>query len=474
MLPGFDEQAFNALTPAERKEVEKELKALLALRDSNPLEFFHPYPQQEQFLASRVKHTAFFAGNRAGKTTVAMVKVILQAIERRRVPEHLQRFKTHDGPFFCWVACPGEKQLETVILQKIREWMPKDQLRGGDFDKAYSRSLQILHLANGGWIGFKTYGQDPFLYAGSALHMVLFDEEPPEEIFEECKMRVIDYDGQLAFSMTPTEGLSWMYDKVWERRHEDLFEVIVADMDDNPHLPEAAKQAALDGLTEEQKQARKEGRFVHFAGMVFPEFRDQLHVCAPPMPGTVQQQSVVVGIDPGIRWTGVSFTAFDDENCALTFDELYLEQHTVDRLVAAIQERNRYWGIEPSFYVIDPSARNRTQINADSTEAELQRHGIYCVHGQNDRENGINTMKQRLQGATWLISTACPRLLWELQRYKYDPRAENKFEVVKKDDHVLDSVRYALMSRAWGVVRQPERNHRKRGGYNPGFAEAWP
>jgi hypothetical protein len=69
------------------------------------------------------------------------------------------------------------------------------------------------------------------------------------------------------------------------------------------------------------------------------------------------------------------------------------------RIVAdAIKAKLATWGVEPEFYVIDPSARNRTQINADAVEAEFQRHGIYAVHGQNDRESGILTIKRRFQG----------------------------------------------------------------------------
>jgi hypothetical protein len=131
-------------------------------------------------------------------------------------------------------------------------------------------------------------------------------------------------------------------------------------------------------------------------------------------------------------------------------------------------------GVTPDFYVIDPSARNRTQINADAVEAEFQRQGIYCVHGQNDVESGILTVKRRLQSdpPSLLISSRCARLVYEIGRYRVDPKAVDKFAVIKVDDHVLDSMRYALMSRAWGVFKG-ETSRPRKGGFNPHYEEPW-
>jgi phage terminase large subunit-like protein len=475
MLPGFDADAYARLSEAERAEVDALLLQLDELRRDNPLAFFQPHEKQEPFLAALERVKLFLGGNRSGKTTCGVVDDLIQAVDRDALPAHLLPYKRWDPPFFCWIVVPSFDILDSVLLQKLREWAPKAQLHGGDFDSAYEKQRKILRFKNGSWFAFKTFEQDVDKFSGAALHRVHFDEEPPEPIFNECLMRLIDYDGQAVFSMTPLLGLSWVFDRLYERRHESKdIAVVEVDMDDNPHLSESAKEAALEGLTDEERAARKEGRFVHFAGMVFPEFKDKLHVTIRPDKRTIEKQSVVVGIDPGIRWTGVSFVAFDDENLALVFDELYVEQHTVPMVADAIHAKLARWGVKPQFYVIDPSARNRTQINADAVEAEFQRHGIYCAHGQNDRESGILTMKRRLQGdpPSLLISETCHRLIREIGMYRYDPKAENTFDVLKINDHVLDATRYALMSRAWGVVKSPEKRARK-GGYNPGFEAPW-
>jgi phage terminase large subunit-like protein len=474
-LYGVDPEKLRSLPDDERREVERLLAELDTLRVSDPLQFFHPHPKQVDFLASRDPVKAFLGGNRSGKTTAGIVDDLIQAVDRDSLPEHLQPFKKWEPPFFCRIIAPDfVSTMEGVIFHKLREWVPRSQLKGGSWDSAYDKQRRLLNFKNGSRFEFMTFEQDLDKFSGAALHRVHYDEEPPQEIRTENQMRLIDYGGEELFTMTPLLGISWMFDHVYEKRHLPGFTVVQVDMDDNPHLNQEAKNRLLDGLSDEERIARKEGRFVHFGGMVFGEFRDSIHVTSPPDPRTIRDQSIVIGIDPGIRWTGVSFIAFDDENFALVFDELYLQQHTVPQVAALIEAKVREWGIVPDFYVIDPSARNRTQINADAVEAEFQRHGIFAVHGQNDVESGILTIKRRLQGdpPSLLISSRCVRLIYEFGRYRVDPKATDKFAVIKQDDHVIDSMRYALMSRAWGVFRGEGKRKRK-GGYNPDWQDGW-
>lgn len=468
-------------------ETRQLLAALESIRVNDPLQFFHVategyplHPKQHDFLLSNDPLKAFLGGNRSGKTTAGIVDDLIQSVDRDSLPEHLRQYKKWEPPFYCRIVCPDfVSTMEGVIFQKIKEWAPKGQLRGGSWESAYDKQLRKLHFTNGSWWQFLTYEQDLDKHSGAALHRVHFDEEPPEDVWQECQMRLIDFGGDTLLTMTPLLGLSWTYDKVWEKRHLPGYKVVQVDMDDNPHLNQEAKERLLEGLSDEERQARKEGRFVHFAGMVFPEFRDALHTTNPPERSFLNGQSIVVGIDPGIRWTGICFVAFDDENYALVFDELYLKQQTVPQVAEAIQAKLKEWDVAPDFYVIDPSARNRTQINADAVEAEFQRHGIFAVHGQNDRESGILTIKRRLQSSppSLLVSNACKELIYEFGRYRIDPKAnkndQSAFEVVKVDDHVLDAMRYALMSRSWGVFKG-ESSRARKGGYNQDVADAWP
>jgi len=270
-------------------------------------------------------------------------------------------------------------------------------------------------------------------------------------------MRLGDYDGDFIMTMTPLFGLSWSYEEIYSRRdREPDITVITVDSLDNPHVNRDALEREFARMTKEERQARKEGKFVHFAGQFFPEFSLETHGCKPPSREHIQQQSVVVGIDPGLNRTGVVWVAFDNDNVALVFDELYPEQAIVEQIVESIRTVNRKWGIEPDYYVIDPSARNRATINAEAVQSAYMRAGIPTVQGQNDRAAGILEMKRRLQQNGLVVSAACTNLAYEFERYRRDPNSQDEFAAIKKDDHLLDALRYALMSRPWAMDAAPD------------------
>lgn len=442
--------------PELYRETIADLEELDRLFESNPLAFFRPHPKQQVFLRAHTPVKAFLGGNRSGKTTAGIVDDLIQAVDRECLSEHLRPAKRWEPPFKCRIVTPDfTSTMEGVVFDKLRMLAPKPQLLGGSWEKAYDKQNRKLRFANGSWFDFMTFEQDLDKFGGAALHRVHYDEEPPEAIRKECRMRLIDYGGDEVLTMTPLLGMSWSFDQVYERRLEPEVTVVEVDMDENPHLNEEAKEMVLQGLTEEERKARKEGKYVHFAGLVFPEFTSD-HVVPPVSKEHLKGQTVVVGIDPGIGFSGASFIGFDSENAAVVFDELFLKNQTVEGLCSAIKDRVAHWGLEPDYYVIDPSARNRTLTNAEQVEAEFARHGIYCVHGQNAVEPGVFQIKRRLQAdpPSLVVAENCRECIHEFGRLRIKETPDGKFAILKEAgvnarNEVMDTVRYVLMSRPW-------------------------
>lgn len=455
-------------TELEKARVTELLAEYDEILENNPLEGFEPYQKQSDFLSALEPTKAFFGGNRAGKTEIGIVDDLIQAVDRQSLPEHLFPYKRWDPPFFCRIVSPDfTATMEGVIFTKLRKLAPKGQLKGGSWEKAYDQQRRMLKFANGSWFQFLTSEQDVDKHSGAALHRVHFDEEPPGEkgllLYRENRMRLIDYGGQVMITMTPLFGMSWTHDDVWMRRHEPGTFAVTASIYDNPHIDPKEIEAAFAGMSVEERKSRAEGQFVHFKGLVYNEFDTATHVVSPPDREHIAKQDIVVGIDPGVRWTGIVYTAFDNDNAAVVFDEIFLTGTTVEDAVVAIQRKNREWGIGPSSYVIDPSARNRSLTNAEAVEGAYARAGIWTVHGQADVEVGVLETKRRLQTDGIVISEDCQRLLWEIPRYRMDDKADGRFAVVKENDHELDALRYALMSRPWFVDLPTSRKSRSRG-----------
>lgn len=477
-------QEIERLPEEKRRKALDALQQLERLREENPLQFFHccptdcgipgcrPHGKQHEFIQSRDRIKAFFAGNQAGKTTIGIVDSLIQTVDEEILPERLKPYKQYTAPFHCRVITPDATSTREVVLDKIREWVPRHQLRQSSFDKAYDKTHAVLAFANGSSWDFKTFEQSRDKHGGATKHRIHYDEEPPREIRNEARIRLVKHQGDELFTMTPLEGMTWMLDEVWDRRHEEGITAVQADMADNPWLAQAQIERVLEGLTTEERQARKEGRFVHFGGLVYPEWDDEIHLVDPPKPEVVRGWDTLVGIDPGIRGTGVVWVGFDSENVATVFDELFLtgEDAIPENVARKIRDKNQLWS-DPDFYVIDPAAASRSVQTGESIESAYQRAGIFTVHGQNAVEAGVFEVKRRLQHRPALayVSRTCTRLLWELARYRIDDRADGKFQVVKANDHELDALRYTLMARPYPWAQTPVEPRPARIGEAPRF-----
>lgn len=473
----IDASALAALPDAQREQARELLAEYEAQLRANPLLGFEPHPKQMVFLSSREAVKAFLGGNRSGKTTAGIVDDLVQAVDRECLPEHLRPFKRWEPPFHCRIITPDfTSTMEGVIFEKLREWAPRGQLVGGEFGRAYDKQLRKLHFKNGSTFDFLTFEQDLDKFGGVAKHRVHYDEEPPHDIRKESMMRLVDFGGDELFTMTPLIGMSWMYDEIWEPYVKGQLQeatVVVVDMDDNPYLDERTKHRALAGLSVEERKARKSGRFVHFAGMIYDEFEAARHVIPERSPGRAVPEHALsfVGIDPGIRiMAAVLWTYLTPADVMVVFDELALQGHTVAQVCDAIKLVNLKHAqplggdiqpLVPQWYVIDPAARNVSHQTGRSDQMEFTDHGIVTIAGQNSVTAGINRVKERLENDRLLITANCVELISEIRRYRWKTatrgEADPKEQPVKTDDHLLDALRYVVMSRPYPAVVDPDK-----------------
>ena len=136
-------------------------------------------------------------------------------------------------------------------------------------------------------IGFKSCDQGREKFQGASLDFVWFDEEPPEDVYRECRMRVMDRQGEVFGTMTPLKGLTFVYNEIFLNRRNDpeaWYEFM--EWADNPYLDEKEVALMEASLDERTLQARRFGRFASAAeGLVYPEFDEQIHVIEPfPIP----------------------------------------------------------------------------------------------------------------------------------------------------------------------------------------------
>lgn len=468
----------------------------LAYRSDEPnLLRYRPHPKQVEFHGLAAKHRLFLGGNRSGKSVGGTTEGLYHARGAhpwRHVPPPPARGRVVGTDFVNGV--------ELVLLPLWAQWTPPSLLVNGSWEDSYHHGIdgRLLTLANGSTVQFMSYEQDVKNFAGRSLHWVHFDEEPPKDIYDECRARVIDTDGDWWMTLTPVLGLDHIYDGVYKpgvlaRDHPELltpemldsetglplFGVVEVESYENTHLKRSALDGFFNTLDEASAKTRRQGAFIQVTGAMFPDFHRSRHVVgAEDFRLRHGYHRVYVSIDNGWRdHTAVLWHAVDPFGNVTTFDELYVNETLIVDIVAQVKRINAQHGLgeksapfKPYVYVGDPRGlAKRNEITGTNARMEFGRLGIgIATEGINgDVEHGVRRIAQYLRHTRapgyggyehpdiptpkWLIvGERCPNLVRQLEKNRWkrrpkpaDEASMNKLvEAHQADNHATDSARF--------------------------------
>jgi phage terminase large subunit-like protein len=419
---------------------------------------YDPHEKQLSFHTSSARGRLFIGGNRSGKTVGGACEAIYWATGKHpflRTPEPPTYGRVVSVDFLNGV--------EKIVRPEIARWLPASELKGGSWETAYDKELRVLTLENGSTLEFMSYDQALEKFAGTSRHWIWFDEEPPQDIFTECLLRLLDTGGSWWITMTPVEGMTWTFDNIYESAKLDpnLF-VVEVDTTMNPHLNPGEIDILLTGLSEDDKTARLHGKYVQRGGLIYKHF-SKTNVVNPLNPQDLLQAGWMLfnGMDHGFNNpTAWLWAAVCPDGRIVIYDEHYRSGEIVKFHAEAVHIKNSELGIVPSYCVGDPSIRNTDPITGTSVLLEYMEFGIPILLGNNDVNAGINRVA-RLIGHPpttpnqLFVTKNCVNLLWEMTRYRWatwaikrhDFEKNKKEEPNKKDDHAMDALRYLVASR---------------------------
>lgn len=418
-----------------------------------------PHAKQKIFHSSAARGKLFIGGNRSGKTCAGGAEMVM-----RLTGKHPYRKLPHDLPIRARaIGVDFIEGVQKIILPEIARWMPPSELINGSWEDSYDKSLRTLNLENGSFLEFLSYEQLLEKHAGTSRHCIWFDEEPPEDIFIENKTRLIDTAGDWWISMTPVEGMTWVHDQIYEpgvSGKDPNILVIQVDMTDNPVLNVGEIEMYLSTLSEDDRKARKEGKFVELGGLIYKNF-DEKNILEPFMPPL--EWLHFAAMDHGYtNPTAWLWMAVDEEGRTFVYDEYYESGKVVREHAAEVHKRNADHTRVPDYYVGDPSIRNTDPITGTSIHIEYTELGVPIILGNNDQKAGLNRV-QKLLGKPndanlppkLFISKRCPNLIYEMRRLRWSTWATRKMrsdknkkeEQHKKNDHAADALRYGICSR---------------------------
>ncbi len=70
-------------------------------------------------------------------------------------------------------------------------------------------TVSVKHNSGGtSVLQFKSYDQGRKKFQGTSKHWIWCDEEPPRDVYDECRTRIMDCGGRMVSTFTPLEGLT--------------------------------------------------------------------------------------------------------------------------------------------------------------------------------------------------------------------------------------------------------------------------
>jgi phage terminase large subunit-like protein len=441
----------------------------------NSLKYFRPFPHQLKFFETTGSRRGILAANRIGKTVSTCYETAIHLTGR--YPDWWTG-RRWSGPITAFVAGEGWEQVSRVLQQELlgvadvklrhglgtgsipRECIELDTIRS---DGANVMAVEIRHKSGQmSYLLFGNYTQEVRNLQGFKLDLVVFDEQPPDDIFSELVTRTATTQGQILCSFTPLKGLNGLVSKFWNK--EAGYEFVRVSWDDVPEydpwgepflLNATRRQLELDYLPHE-REARIKGMPVMGLGAVF-----QIKEWPTYQPGTYNFNAIpdlehIIALDLGLvndrtvislmYWCPSERTAWLHAQIVVRGTEEAIPDQYISHLL-----RPEVRGA-PIVLPPDAATPGRYTMTSQSIRELFESHGLNVYpkaimnppdsEGRvtNHKAYGINQMRQMLETGALMINVNCQDFLREAQNYFVDERGR-----FSDPDDTIDSARYGIL-----------------------------
>lgn len=449
-----------------------------------PLRFFKPNGAQERFLNAVADPNnniiVFPAGNWTGKTCAAIVAVSAFAF-----PE-MAEDKVFDKPIFRNWASTGypkrarilstPKELEDIgsVQSEIRKWFPVGRYTANKKGKQYPCEF----VTDTGWvIDVMSYEQAISEFEGTTVGVFVFNEPPPEAIFNACMSRR-KFGAISMMPMTPLTSSAWIYDRLVSRDGTDKIKVIYGETEEaccehgngNGVIPHAAIVDFERSCDPDEREGRLRGRFMHLSGQIFKTFKREVHTFKldTDLTNFLSGKETYMICDPAIGkplaciWAAVGATGvieiYDEYPLGIEFQGAKDNNLTVADYAALFKQKEE--GRKIQTRILDRHFGNaRRTLGGLTLKQEFEEVGIdfmdsYTSDDKTEIETGILKVKDLLRYDTskpidglnrprLMVADHCTNTIHALERWRRDPKNGKPMEEYKD---LADCVRYLAMA----------------------------
>lgn len=466
---------------------------------------YRPTPKQRKFhaLGRRKRNRLLRAGNQSGKTYGAAHEVAYHLIGE--YPDWWTG-KRFDHPVVVWVSGDTMEEVRDVgqayLLGEGRQFgtglIPKRCLtgiRGMARGVSNAVDFEMIRHSSGGLsqLKFKNYAQNRKVWQGKPVHVVWWDEEPPDDKHSEGMARTIHTRGITLMTFTPLQGMTEVVESYIKPKEGDVErgEVLMTLLDSYGFNPDDLP-AEIARWPRHEVRARIYGEPMLGEGMVYPFAQEQIE-CRPfPIP------------DHWPVWGALDF-GFDHPFAAVKFA---LNPDTGEIFIcAAYREREktppehwltlRNWGRE-LVYAWPRDGLNREKgtgvqlIKSYRDEGmKVMRHharypeaerpsgagtpivgdGSWKGGGRRSQpavslEKGVNDVYGRLQQGTLKVFDTLTPWFEEQRLYHRKKQPDGTSKIVQIRDDLLDATRVGIMMLRYAKAPGQVRGRVRGAGYN--------
>jgi PBSX family phage terminase large subunit len=379
------------------------------------------FPSQQKFVMSKKKQTIFVSGRGVGKSLVTLITAINEA--KKPNNEVLLVRKTYD-------------ELRTKLLPQLFEHpiqhplntIPMPLLQEG-VNCTWNQSDRSIRLNNGGIIRYCSM-DDKLKIRGFTVGSVFIDElvEFTElEYLELLQILRSPYGNRQIYACTnPSNQSSWIFKRFVKNRNDDTTEYISASSTENTTLAQDYLQGIRDTHTEEQCLQMIEGQWLSNEGCIYKEFNREVHIKKQELN---HYKDFYIGMDYGFTDPNAFLLAGKNGSQIHIFEERCKSGMLHDDIIEYLESLNVY----NAPVICDPSAAGIIAL--------IESKGITCYKAKNEREAGINSVKNLLNKNKLTIDPSCKNLIESIESYKMDDKGKPEHKM----SHMVDSLRYLSM-----------------------------
>lgn len=282
-------------------------------KKSKTVEYYLENANDGQLSFHKAKHRIrlMFSGNRGGKSTAGCVETIMRA--QGTHPFH--KIRTPRKQLV--VAMDFENHVKNTLEGKFQQWAPTGSIQR--VEKNQNGAWKRIYWANGSTTDFASQDQDLKVFEGSDYDDCWVDEPCTQQIYNAIWRGLTDRGGSLWLTGTPITQ-PWLYNKLWlpaQNGSELIWAIAYSTELNATNIGEGDKELGLkrigeftSQLSDDEKAARLDGKFLQMQGLIFKEWNRAKHII--PSFHWPANWPIYESIDPhpqkpwAISWIGIA------------------------------------------------------------------------------------------------------------------------------------------------------------------------